>query len=96
MYQPAPDLKELEGLGLTLDDVTDKSDVEVWPENWESYLIFRRLTTQWQVSYGGRTGLIYASLPVLFDAFKVPKKKRSRIFDDIQVMEASALRIMSK
>lgn len=67
----------------------------VWPENWPAFCVFSALQTQWRIvsGMGGRryTGLEYASIPAVFAAHGIKKKKRSEIFDAIRVMEIAAL-----
>lgn len=94
MYTPGPDLKELEAIGLTLDDVSDQSVTDIWPENALAFDVFCRCRSQWFIGPGGPTGLRYESLPFIFKMAGVPKKKYKDLFQAVQVMESEALRIM--
>ena len=56
--------------------------------------MFTRLTTQWNVSMSGMTGLNYSSLEYLCKLYKV--KDPVVLFEGIQVMEMTALSCMNK
>lgn len=94
MYDSGPSEEELTLLGLLREDVVDDSDYEVWPENWEPYLIFARVSTQWRVGPGGPVGLDYKAVEWVMDLLKV--KNKIKVLDAVQVLESSALRTMSK
>lgn len=71
---------------------------EIWPDNWESLQAFRCLATQWRVTGKMdrlvRTGLDYAAVLAWLREC-VHKRKRSQIFNDIQLMEAAALEVFA-
>lgn len=96
MYDPGPSDEELFALGLLREDVADTSTLEVWPENWIPYKVFSEVSTQWRVGPGGRVGLDYLAVNWLMNLTKIKQKKRFEILKAIQVMEYSALKIMSK
>lgn len=62
---------------------------EVWEENWDIVMMFLRMTTQWNTSYGGVTGLNYSSLEWLCKLYAA--KDPVAIFEGVQVMELTAL-----
>lgn len=90
LYTVAPTDAARAELGIKPGDVPDEV-VPVWPCCWDSYRVFQRMATQWNVGPGGPIGLIYASLAVVTEALGIKKKKRPAIFSDIRVMESAAL-----
>ena len=66
---------------------------EVWEENWDVVLMFLRMTTQWNTSMAGLTGLNYPSLEWLCKLYSV--KDPVAIFEGIQVMEMAALAVLN-
>ena len=90
-YKPAPEVAE----GFLAEDYWE-DPVEVWPENWETMLLFSVFETQWNwvvgVGGGGRTGLKYEVVyPYLDRITKGDENEWSRLFADIQQMEQAAL-----
>lgn len=65
---------------------------EVWPENWETFVLFTRLETQWREDSmsGKRLGLDYAGVEALLRLHRVPK--RAAVFEDLCAMERAALK----
>mgnify|MGYP000902555874 FL=1 len=94
MYDSGPSEEELSLLGLLREDVVDDRDFEVWPENWEPYLVFARVSTQWRTGPGGPVGLDYKTVEWVMGLLRV--KNPLRVLDAIQVLEFSALRTMNK
>ena len=70
---------------------TDK-DFEVWTDNWDTVVMFLRMSTQWNVSMAGATGLNYSSLEYLCKLY--PVKDTCALFEGIQIMEMAALAVM--
>lgn len=71
---------------------SDGGDVEVWPENWQTFQLFARLRTQWSAGMGGITGLRYEAIYPLIDRLAGGDPAEwDCIFDDIQAMEAAAI-----
>ncbi len=64
----------------------------VWPENWDTVRLFCDLSTQWQVGFGGVIGLRYESVLAVM---RLRRIKGAEMFDDLRVMEAEALRVLS-
>tara|TARA_Y100001938_G_scaffold146728_1_gene226260 strand:+ start:8216 stop:8392 length:177 start_codon:yes stop_codon:yes gene_type:complete len=56
--------------------------------------MFIRLSTQWNVSMSGLTGLNYSSLPYLCKLYEV--KDERLLFEGIQIMEMAALSCLHK
>ena len=69
-----------------------EKDFEVWTDNWETVVMFLRMSTQWIVSMGGPTGLNYSSLEYLCKLY--PVKDACALFEGIQIMEMAALAAM--
>jgi len=69
-------------------------DCDVWEENWESVMLFVAVGTQWTVSPGGQAiGIHYASLESAMNMRGIKKKKRPALFEDIRLMELTALEV---
>lgn len=67
---------------------------EVWPENVETVSVFLRLQTQWVLGgMGGFIGLNYQSVAAVLDLLEIEKK--AEVFEGVQVMERTALRILN-
>ncbi|KAI3597714.1 hypothetical protein D8I24_6530 [Cupriavidus necator H850] len=70
-------------------------DCQVHADNWEAWQLFRRLGTQWRRVAGMadcmRTGLDYAAVEPVLRLLGVKRKRRTALFNDLQVMEAAAL-----
>ena len=73
---------------------------EVWPENWPSHQVFVALSTQWQVTdgmFGSRyRGIHYPSVETVMWAHQIRARDRRAVFDDVRVMEATALNTLNK
>lgn len=64
------------------------------PENWLALQVFLQCQTQWRIIAGMAgafyQGLDYQSVETVI-RFQVKKKKRARVFQDIQLIEQGAL-----
>ena len=69
--------------------------VEVWPDNWPSFLVMDSMGTQWRTGAGGATGLDYGVLPNVMKLVGIPAKDRPGVFQDIHVMESEAIAAMA-
>jgi hypothetical protein len=65
--------------------------VEVWPDNLLAVSVFIAMGTQWRIGMGGVTGLDYNALPVVMRSLGVPRNSKATVFDEIQILEDSAL-----
>lgn len=62
----------------------------VEPENWPAVLLFLSLSSQWRVGgMGDFLGLDYAAVEAVMRIKQV--RGKSAVFDDLQIMERSAL-----
>jgi hypothetical protein len=77
-----------------LEAILRTDDFEVWPENAEPLQIFMRLQTQWRYGPVGPVGLDYAGVQAAFDMMCF--KPTPSFFEDLQVMEAAALKILAE
>ena len=60
-------------------------------------MMFCNMQTQWSTSFGGFVGLKYEELLMqggMFDLYNI--KERSKILEEIQIMEAKALKELNK
>ena len=90
-YWRIPDEDELRGTGFVPTDY-ELDDVEVWPENWQAWTLFTDMRTQWRVGFSGRTGLDYTPMFALMDRMHLSDDDWRELFDDVKVLEASAMR----
>ncbi len=75
----------------------EKDDFEVFEDNWEIVMMFLRIQTQWDMSFGGVVGLKYEVLLLaggLFDLYNV--ENRQEMLEGLQLMESVALREINK
>lgn len=79
--------------GLTDGDI---EAIDVWPDNLPALNVFVAMATQWRTGMGGPVGLDYAALPAVFRLIGTPRAAWPGIFDDLRVMEAEALNVMSE
>lgn len=70
--------------------------IEVWPDNWQSFDLFRLCQTQWNVGIGGRCGLRYEALYPLLDRAAKSPEQWDELFSDVRVMEYAALSQMAE
>lgn len=77
--------------GMTPEDYEAEDNINLWPENWLSFIVFTGMSTQWRVGMSGVIGFDYSALKVVMKYKGVKKAQRKDVFNDIQVMEAEAL-----
>ena len=94
LYEPVAPPNQLALFGMSASDLDET--VEVYPDNWPTFLVMEAMGTQWRVGMAGRTGLDYSVIPAVMSLIGIPKKTRSQIFRDIRVMEDEALLVMSE
>ena len=76
---------------------TKEKYFEVYDDNWDAVMIFCKMQTQWNTSFAGLVGLRYEILLMqggMFDLYNITE--RSKILEDIQIMEATALKEFNK
>ncbi len=79
--------------GLTKEDIPDEI-VEVFADNWQAFLTFDSMSTQWRSSGMGATGLDYNVLPLVSKSVGLKKKDLPYILQDFRVLESEALKVM--
>ena len=79
--------------GLTLEDM-ESDPVEILPDVWPSFEVFRAMATQWRMGMSGVTGLDYNCLPWVMKLHGV--EDEAVTLTDIRVMEAAALVVVHK
>jgi len=94
MYEAGPTDDELAIAGLTRDEVA--TSVEIWPDNYQAYLLFCTMDTQWRIGMSGPTGLDYAALPMALRMIAAPRTDWQQLMADVRVMESAALQAMRK
>ena len=65
--------------------------MEIWPDCLVSVNIFIAMSTQWRVGFSGASGLDYNVLPVVLRMGGSPRKDWPEIFEDLRILEDSAL-----
>lgn len=95
LYEPGPSEAELAAFGLTKADIPDV-EFEVWPDIWPAFLLFEAMSTQWRVGMGGPIGLDYNAIPAVAQLLGMKKTDTTKAFQDIRVMEAEAMLVMSE
>jgi len=68
-----------------------ESEVEIYPENWETVSVFSQMSTQWRPAFSGVIGLDYSVLFRLMDNLQLSKSEWEQMFNDIRIMESVAL-----
>ncbi len=63
----------------------------MWPENWQAFNLFARLSSQWFVGMAGATGLRYEAMYPLLDRAASSPQEWDELFEDIRSMEQAAL-----
>jgi hypothetical protein len=67
---------------------------EIWEENAETFGMFLKLQTQWNVMQGGFVGLNYQSVEFLVKIHGIADVVA--FMDDLQAMEMAALGVLNK
>ena len=77
-------------------DVSDtpEEDVLIWPDCWNSFILFEAMATQWRVGACGVTGLDYNALPTVAKMVGCNEEDLQNAFNDIRIMEGEALSLM--
>lgn len=65
--------------------------MQIFADTLQALNVFVAMGTQWRVGMSGATGLDYAVLPSVLRLLEVPRKQWRDLFDDLRVMEESAL-----
>lgn len=68
--------------------------IEIWPDIWPAWQVFRACATQWRAGAGGATGIDYNVLPWLMKLHGVDDEAAA--LNDLRVMERTALAIIHK
>lgn len=92
MYTSEPTDAELAVAGLTREDVA--TSTEVWPEHVPVFNLFQSLRTQWRASMGGPTGLDFLVAFRRMDRMGLSPEAYNQMDEDLQIMEAAALKVM--
>ncbi len=77
-------------------------EVDLFPENWHAWCVFRAMKTQWDtlVVPGGLlyTGLRYASLPIVMAACRSVRHRQplAVLMPQLQLLELAAMQVFNK
>ena len=96
MYAKEVDEHSAGLFGLSLDEVPEEV-IEVWDINWDTFVLFDALNSQWRTAgMGSATGLDYNVIPTVGKMLGFKKKQINSMFSDIRVMENEALITMGE
>ncbi|WP_426818239.1 DUF1799 domain-containing protein [Winslowiella sp. 2C04] len=94
-YTPDPSTEDLAAFGLSADDYTEEEQtIDVWPDVWPAFEVFRSMSTQWRTGMGGVIGLDYNVLPWLMKLIGV--ENEATALNDVRVMESAALTMIHR
>ncbi len=82
------------GFGLVIQDHAEVKldEFYLWPENVATFNLWGEIQTQWHVSDGQRTGLIYEGVMICLKlCSSIRKRERSEVFRLLQAMECASL-----
>lgn len=69
----------------------EQQPVEVWPDNEQAYMLWRKVGNQWRMGMNGPVALDYVPLQHELDRMGLSDDDYEELFADIRVMEAEAL-----
>ena len=74
-----------------------EGNFQVWPENWETLLVFLAVETQWRESEGMAGGrLLGINYPALESAMRLMRiKDKSEMFERVRMMEREAIKYLN-
>jgi len=70
----------------------EKNLLIVWPDNETAVKLFRKICSQWNVGVNGPTSLNYLVLYHHLDRMNLSDEEHDSLHNDIQVLEAAALK----
>jgi hypothetical protein len=86
-------------MGMSMQEAKEnlvQSEILIDPENWLSFKTWQAISTQWIYgAMGGVVGLNYPGVKTVLD-LTVKPKARACVFEDIQIMERTALAILNE
>lgn len=81
-------------LGFEPEDLEEVPACEVWACNWKSVMLFQRVRRQWRMGFAGPVALDLGPVPAVAAALGI--KLTARRLDDLAIMEAEALSILTR
>lgn len=82
--------------GLSEADMEDTNNTYLFPDNWDTFMVFEFMSTQWRTTTGGVTGLDYNVIPLAFQMIDVDKEDQTEVMHGVRVMETTAISIMQE
>ncbi len=86
-------------LGFELPEPAEDDDFAVMPENWQALEVFLSCQTQWKIvaGMGGcfYQGLDYPALESVLNLRVSKRKKRAKLFRQVQLIERGALEVIN-
>lgn len=71
-------------------------DFLIYEDNWDAFLVFDSMSTQWRMGSVGPTGLDYNVIPMMMESLSIDKSEMVEIVPCLRIMENEALKIMSE
>lgn len=68
----------------------------MFEDNWDAFLVFDSMATQWRIGVGGPTGLDYNVIPMILQSLELEEVAIKEIFPSLRVMESEALTVMAE
>lgn len=90
MYTPSASKSDAAALGVKLSTLEDT--VDIWVDNFDAFLLFEAMSTQWRVGMAGCVGLDYSVWQGVARTLGIKRSKD--IFDDLRIMEQEAMTTM--
>lgn len=81
--------------GLTEEDMEEVNTIEVYPDNWDCFMLFNFLSTQWRTSSGGVVGLDYNVIPLGVKVLGIKEEDEVDVIEGMRVMESTAISLMN-
>ena len=88
MFVVPPTAAQLATIGLRPEHYAADPPLGIWPENWQAFLVFNAVRTQWRTGPGGVSGLDYGALDRRIDRLDLSPEDLEAC---IQVMELAAM-----
>lgn len=72
----------------------EQQPLDVWPDNVQAYLLWRKVGNQWRMGVNGPVALDYVPLQYEIDRMNLSDADYDLLFSDIRILEAEALEVI--
>jgi len=90
LYERPPPDSFYAAMGFKPSDIPDE-EVEVLPDNWEPFLLFNAMSTQWRTGANGVTGMDYNAIPIVVSSMDFEEPDMKVLLPAFRAMESSVL-----